>query len=482
MDAKTRGQKMVGRKKEIAELEKLYGSKKAELVAIYGRRRVGKTYLVNQFFSDRFFFKHAGLAPEESDSGNELSRQLDQFYLNLLSYGLKKEKKPDDWFEAFFLLRKLITEKDDGSRMVVFIDELPWLDTKKSNFIKAFEGFWNSFGCAKDNLMLIVCGSATSWMENNLINDHGGLYGRVTYEIKLAPFSLAECEEFFEAKGIAFSRYEITLAYMALGGIPYYLNYIDGDYSVAQNLDNLFCKKNAKLKLEFDRLFRSVFSYSEKAKKMVELLRSKRIGFTRNEISEKTGVAEGGTLTHYLNGLVASDFVTSYTPFGGSKRVTYYKLVDPFCLFYLTFCRSEMGNENFFSQNMSNCKMNVWSGLSFENVCFNHIDQIKFALGISGVNTSSSAFCSKEDGAQIDLVISRSDNIVDLAEIKFYSDVFEVDKECYMKTNGRVRAIMDKTPKKTSVRSILITTYGIKKNKYSSVFSNVVSLDDLFRF
>ena len=211
MDAKTRGQKMVGRKKEIAELEKLYGSKKAELVAIYGRRRVGKTYLVNQFFSDRFFFKHAGLAPEESDSGNELSRQLDQFYLNLLSYGLKKEKKPDDWFEAFFLLRKLITEKDDGSRMVVFIDELPWLDTKKSNFIKAFEGFWNSFGCAKDNLMLIVCGSATSWMENNLINDHGGLYGRVTYEIKLAPFSLAECEEFFEAKGIAFSQYEITL-------------------------------------------------------------------------------------------------------------------------------------------------------------------------------------------------------------------------------------------------------------------------------
>lgn len=474
---------MIGRKKEIQELEKLYGSKQAELVAVYGRRRIGKTYLINQVFSDRFLFKHAGLAPEEEgDSRKETTKQLNQFYLNLLAYGLEECEAPKNWLEAFFLLRKLITQKDDGSRLVVFIDELPWMDTRGSDFIQALEGFWNSYGCAKDNLMIIVCGSATSWMENNLINNHGGLYGRVTYEIKLGPFDLFECEEFFKNRGIHLSRYDITMAYMVFGGIPYYLNYIDAQYSLSQNIDNLFFKNNAKLKLEFDRLFRSTFTYSEKAKEIVKLLYANSVGFTKKEIAARTKIAEGGTLTNYLNGLLASDFIVKYVPFGYSKREVYYKLVDPFCLFYLNFCQSNVENENYFSENISNSKMNAWAGFSFERVCFNHVDQMKFALGVSGVSSTCSAYYSQDDGVQIDMVLTRKDNVVNLCEMKFYSDLYKLDKENFLKVNRRANAVKEKISKKASIRNTLVTTYGIDKNEYSSVFTNIITLDDLFRF
>lgn len=473
---------MIGRKKEIEELERLYNSNKAELVAIYGRRRVGKTFLINQVFSDNFVFKHAGLSPDEKNNESETKRQLNQFYLNLLSYGLKPTKKPEDWFEAFYLLRQLLTSKDNGKRMVVFIDELPWMDTKGSSFISAFEGFWNSYACAVDNLMLIICGSATSWMENNLINNHGGLYGRVTYEIKLSPFSLKETEEFLISKGIDFSRYNIVQLYMIFGGIPYYLNYIEKEYSLSQNIDNIFFKKNAQLKLEFDRLFKSVFIYSEKAKSIVKFLYTKNLGFTRKEIAQALHIKEGGSLSNYLNGLMASDFIIKYYPFGYPKRESYYKLVDPFCLFYLNFCESRAENEHYFSQNISTNELNSWAGFAFENVCFNHIEQIKYALEILGVSTSASAYFNKEDGYQIDLILTRKDNIINVCEIKFYSDKFVVDKDYYLKVHRRTNLLYEKISNKFSIRNTLISTYGVKRNEYSDVFVNNITLEDLFKF
>lgn len=480
-----RGMNMIGRSKEMKELQKLYDSKKAELVAVYGRRRVGKTHLVSQCFAGKFFFRHAGLSPEEEKIETpsiQLEKQLNQFYMNLLSYGLKGEKKPNDWFEAFFLLRKLLCEKDDGSRQVVFIDELPWMDTPNSSFVQAFEGFWNSFGCGQDSLLLIVCGSATSWMENHLINDHGGLYGRTTYEIKLAPFTLCECEELLREKGLPFSRYEIACAYMTFGGIPFYLNYLESEYSLAQNIDNLFFKKGARLALEFDRLFRSTFTYGEKAKEIVRLLHSNSVGFTRKEIAAKTGIKEGGTLTNYLNGLIASDFVLKYVPFGFDKKEPYFKLIDPFCLFYLNFASAGGENENYFSENLSSSKLNAYLGLSFENLCFNHIPQIKFALGISGVSTASSALYSKEDGTQIDMLLTRKDNVINLCEMKFCSKPFKADKECFFKMSHRAEVVKGKVAKKFSIRNTLISAYGLEKSEYWGAFVNVVTLDDLFKF
>ena len=269
---------------------------------------------------------------------------------------------------------------------------------------------------------------------------------------------------------------------MILGGIPYYLNYLDPRFSLSQNIDNLFFKKNAKLKLEFDRLFDSIFTYSTKAKEIVNFLFTKTLGYTKKEISSKLKISDGGTLSKYLNGLIASDFVIKYVPFGFSKKEEYYKLVDPFCLFYLSFVSGNIDNESYWTQNLITPKLNIWRGFAFENVCFNHVDQIKFKLGISGVITRTSAFYNKEDGYQIDLMIIRNDNVINLCELKFLSTPFKVDKDYFLKINGKVNALLPKINKKQVIKNTFISTYGLKKNEYSSVFQDSILIDDLFIF
>ncbi len=475
---------MVGREKELKELNKLYDSGRAELVAIYGRRRVGKTYLVDEAFQGRITFRHAGLSTLNDGTNGLLKAQLDHFYNSLRLYGMDKAERPRSWLDAFFLLEKLLQSLDDGSRQVIFLDELPWMDTPRSGFIRAFEGFWNTWGCHRKNLMVIICGSANSWMMNELINNHGGLYGRVTHEIKLAPFSLAECEMFYRERNIPFSRYDIVQSYMIFGGIPYYMGYMNEELSLAQNVDNVFFSKRAELKLEYDRLFQSVFKRPEAIKAIVELLYTKNMGYTRKDIADKLKVSDGGHLTKDLNALIASDFVTKYVPFGLSRKEDYYKLTDSFCLFYLHFVKNQTSKSNrFWQQNSVLPEIVIWRGYAFENVCFNHIEQIKDALGISGVISSESAWCKKEDdeaGMQIDLLIARKDNAINMCEIKFYSDDYVVNKEYYRTILRRLDILSRKLSPKMSIYSTLITTYGLKRNEYSSAFVKTITLDDLF--
>ncbi|HAZ91139.1 MAG TPA: ATPase [Eubacterium sp.] len=475
---------MVGREQEIRDLNRLYDRNKAELVAVYGRRRVGKTFLIDEVFADRITFRHAGLAPGDDEPVGILRAQLDHFYNSLIIYGMEECKKPDNWLDAFLLLEKYLQKIDDGSRQLIFIDELPWLDTPRSGFLRAFEGFWNNWGCHRKNLMVIVCGSANSWILDNLINNHGGLYNRVTYQIKLSPFSLKECEEFYNENHISLSRYDIVQSYMILGGIPYYMGYFDLGLSLAQNIDKLFFERDAMLKNEYDRLFESIFVNPEAMKKILEVLSTRNSGYTRKEISVKTGFSDGGGLSRYLNALVASDFVVKYVPFGFGKREEHYKLTDPFCLFYLHFYDAiNSGDDEYWQHNLSSQSVVVWRGYSFENVCFNHIPQIKKALGISGVITSASAWSKREDdeeGAQIDLLLSRNDNVLNMCEIKFYGDDFAVNGDYYRKLLRRQEMLMKDVNKKTVVRSTLITTFGLKRNEYSGIFTNIITLEDLF--
>ncbi len=473
---------MIGREKEIKELEDLYNGNNAELIAVYGRRRVGKTFLINSVFNKKFAFKHTAYSPKEDGEINN-KIQLDNFYNSLILYGLsKEEKQPKNWFDAFFLLQKLLMSKDQSERLVVFFDEFPWLDAKKSYFIKAFEGFWNGFGCAQSNLMVIVCGSANSWIQNKLINNHGGLYGRVTYEIKLSPFKLKECEEFLNSRQVIMSRYDIATSYMIFGGIPYYLGYIKKELSLPQNIDNLFFSEEGILKIEFDRLFQSCFDNPEYIKNIVINLNEKRIGFTRKEITENLKISNGGDLTQGLNALISSGFIRKYYPFGMDRKNAYYQLIDPFCIFYLKFIYNKNFGENFWSSGNTNQTLNIWRGLSFENLCLNHIDKIKDALKIGGVISTSSSWYYKDDeeNGQIDLLISRNDNVVNMCEIKFYSDSFKVDKNYYLKINRRDNVLRECISKKSAIHNTLITTYGIEKNEYSSIFQNVITLDDLF--
>ncbi|MBO4395749.1 MAG: AAA family ATPase [Eubacterium sp.] len=475
---------MIGRNKEIAELEELYERNRAELVAVYGRRRVGKTYLIEQVFKNRFSFRHAGLSPIEHEKNGMLSAQLHHFYNSLRTFGREETDEPTNWLDAFFMLQQLLEKKDDGSRQVVFIDEMPWLDTARSGFITAFEGFWNNWGCHRENLMVIVCGSANSWMQDKLINNHGGLYGRVTYEIKLIPFTLAECEDFFKQNNISITRYDIAQSYMIVGGIPYYLGYFKRGLSLAQNVDNLFFNSDAKLKFEFDRLFQSALSSPELAKSVVNFLYNRNAGYTRAEITTGLGIKDGGAITSCLNALVAGDYIIKYVPFGMKKKQEHYKLVDPFCLFYLRFVsgRSSLDND-FWVQSVKSRPVEVWRGLAFENLCFNHIAQIKKALGISGVITRQSAWSKRsddEEGVQIDLLIDRNDNVINMCEIKFYSDDFTVDKDYYRVMLRRQDILLKMVSKTTAIHSTLITTFGLKHNEYSGVFTNAITLEELF--
>jgi hypothetical protein len=475
---------MIGRKQEVDELRRLYERNRAELVAVYGRRRVGKTFLVDEAFSGKFTFRHAGLSPVDVEANGLLRAQLDHFYNSLILFGMDECKKPDSWLDAFLLLEKHLQKIDDGTRQLVFLDELPWLDTARSGFITAFEGFWNNWGCHRKNLMVVVCGSANSWILDKLINNHGGLYNRVTYEIKLSPFTLKECEELYNDNGIKFSRYDIAQSYMIFGGIPYYLGYMDGRLSLAQNVDKLFFAKGSKLQNEYDRLFDSVFVNPDAVKSIVEFLATKNAGYTRKEIIEKQGASNGGRLSRNLNALIASDFVIKYVPFGFSKKEEHYKLIDPFCLFYLRFVKDwNQENDKYWQQNVVSQPVSIWRGFAFENVCFNHIEQIKRALGITGVISSASAWSKRDDdkeGTQIDLLISRKDNVINMCEIKYYGGEFTVNKDYYRKLLRRQEMLMEEVSPKVSIRSTLITTYGLEHNEYSGIFTNVVLLDDLF--
>ena len=477
---------MIGRKKEVQELNDLYSSGEAEFVAVYGRRRVGKTYLVDQTFQGRITFRHTGLSPIEMKKSKDgiLQFQLRAFYESMLRSGLEIDHCPKDWQEAFFMLSMALQKIDDGSRQLVFLDELPWMDTPRSFFITALEGFWNGWACHRSNFMLIVCGSANSWILNKLVNNHGGLYGRLTYQIKLSPFTLSECEEYYEARDVALSRYDIAQSYMIMGGIPYYMGYVKRQKSLAQNIDDMFFTKESPLKNEFDRLFSSIFDNPDRVKEIVVFLSGRNSGYTRDEIAKHLGISNGGSLTTILEALIASDFVIKYVPFGFSKRQVHYKLVDSFCLFYLKFVDGHDSlTENFWLQNLASQPIVSWRGLAFENLCFTHVPQIKKALGISGVKTTQSAWSKRADdteGAQIDLLISRMDNIVNLCEIKFYGDMFSVDGDYYKTLIRRQSLLAPFLKRGMGIRNTLITTYGLTYNKYSGIFTNVITLDDLF--
>lgn len=476
---------IIGRKNEVKEFNRIYKSSKAEFVVVFGRRRVGKTFIVNQLYSSQMCFYHTGLSPIENDSN--IKKQLQNFAFSLANYGLKMDSIPENWLEAFELLKRLLSEKPvvKGKRRVIFIDEMPWMDTPKSGFITGFEHFWNGWAANQSDIMLIVCGSATSWISDNLINNHGGLYNRVTREIHLKPFTLSECKDYYKKHHITFDLYDQIQSYMILGGIPYYLDMLSPDESLAQNIDNLFFKKNAKLRLEYDRLFSSIFINADTYKKVVGVLAEKRIGFTRKEISQMADIPYGGGLSNMLKVLETNDLIVSYIPFGMTKKDTMYKLVDPYCLFYNYFAKVT-NNENFFSENANTSKLNSWRGYAFEDFCYSQIDSIKKSLGISGVNTEICPFISKgtseNDGVQIDMVISRADRVINLCEIKFYTDDFTLTKQ-YDRELRHKMTVLTETAKKRlryapNIHLTLITTFGLKQNEYSSRFQNVITIED----
>ena len=476
--------KIIGRKQEIEELNNLYASDKPEFVAIYGRRRVGKTFLVKELFQDKMTFYHSGLSPYDQERTIKMRDQLQAFYASLLLHGMEETACPRNWMEAFTMLGRLLEQTDKGQRQVVFIDELPWMDTPRSRFLVALEHFWNSWGAWHDHVMLIVCGSATSWMLDNLINNKGGLYDRLTWQIKLSPFTLAECKQFYEARDMVMSDYDIVEAYMIFGGITYYMNYLQREKSLAQNIDLLFFARNARLRGEFERLFGSLFTNPADYKAVVTLLASRHIGCTRDEIARELEATPGGTFSKMLDSLVASDFITAYQNFGENSRCVRYKLIDNFCLFYLTFVgQKKITNETFWQQNTNSPSINSWRGITFEQLCFNHSHAIKRALDVGGVASAQSPWIVQSDGskpgAQIDLLIIRDDRVVNLCEMKFLSGEYEPTADDELKLRNRITRLQEHLSFKQIIHLTLVTTLGLKRNIHSSVFQQVVTISQL---
>ena len=476
---------VIGRKSEIRELEKLYRSDRPEFVAIYGRRRVGKTFLIKQALKGRITFQHTGVSPVDQEKGkSRMKIQLESFHYSLLNHGLEGYTTPKSWMEAFFQLEQLLTKLDDGSRQVVFIDELPWMDTPRSGFLSAFESFWNGWCSGRDNMMLVVCGSATSWILGNLSRSRGGLYGRLTDEIKLSPFTLKECEEYFAHEGIALSRYDIVQAYMVFGGIPYYISHFQKGQSLEGNIDKILFGRTPRLKDEFDRLFNAIFGNPEDCKKIIRLLATRHGGFTREEIAKATGLPLGGGLTDTLNALTESDFVQRYVPYGKSGKSEHYKLIDNFCLFWLKYVEPNTADASFMTDNLTSDIMKGWRGVAFEEVCWQHIAQIKRALEIGGVKSSLSAWNVKGDdeqeGVQIDLLIIRDDKVVNLCEMKFAGDAYTIEKDEEFKLRRRIETLKGTLSRKQTVHLTLITTYGVAYGKHSGIVQKHVGMDELF--
>ena len=471
---------IVGRDKEKEILRQCYESGKPELVAVYGRRRVGKTWLVRQFFNDSFDFYMTGVYLGSREE------QLALFNKQLNKYSKSYFPVVGNWFDAFDQLKTYLSHSRK-KRLVVFIDELPWLDTPRAGFLSALEHFWNGWGAGKHNLLLIVCGSATTWMLDSLINNKGGLYGRITREMHMHPFTLAETEAYFRKRGITMDRYDVVQTYMMMGGVAYYMSYFQPGRSLAQNIDELFFSENGFLQTEYSRLFTPLFADNVNYRKIVETLSGNRYGITREDISTATGIAMGGTLSNMLRALEKSDLITSYYSYGESKRKVYYRLSDMFCLFYLGFVqKNPTRNRSYWYDNQNSPKLNSWRGLAFEDVCFVHQNQIRAALGIYGVQAEiypwHTTANGKVAGAQIDMLIDRADRVINLCEMKFTQGEFVIDKDYDEKLRERLATLTGKTKNRRNIQLTLVTTYGLKMNMYSNRIQRVILMDDLFKF
>ena len=470
--------RIIGRKKEIEILDLLTKTNKPEFLVVYGRRRVGKTYLVKEYFNNQFAFYATGLL-----NGN-MKSELKAFNDSLRSYGLLEKKIPTDWYEAFSRLRQLIeseTVKKDSltGKVVVFLDEVPWMDTARSDFKSALDYFWNTYGSTNPNLLLILCGSATSWIVNNILSDRGGFYNRITRRIHLMPFTIKECAEFYEFNNIPFSKRQIFESYMIFGGIPYYLNLLNSRLSLAQNVDELIFSLTGELHFEYNHLFKSLFKNYSKHEKIIEELAKVKNGLTRLDLSKKKEIGDGRPLTVALEELEESGFIRKYNNISKDKSGYFYQLVDSFTLFYNKVINEDKTSS--WINYIGTPSYYAWCGNAFEILCLNHIEEIKRLLGISGVNSSIYAWRSKTSSpnVQIDLIIDRKDDVINICEMKYSDNEFVINGSLEKEFLNKKETFREETKTKKACLLTLVTINGISHNDYYGVIQNEVNIGDL---
>ena len=479
---------IIGREKEIERLKKYIASERSEFIAVYGRRRVGKTFLIKELMEGLFTFRITG------KENARVTNQLINFSYAMMEF-FGKDIVPKDWTEAFYLLSKAIEVQKEGPK-IIFIDELPWLDTPKSNFIGGLEYFWNNWAYYRSDVKLIVCGSATSWMLNKIINSRGGLHNRVTHQILVSPFTLRETELYFKVNGFDYERSEILESYMVVGGVAYYLSLFENDKSVAENINALCFSKGGELNDEFNRLFKSLFKNADNYISVIHALSTVGKGLTRADLIQKAKLTNNGNLTTLLNELEQCEFIRSYVPFKRVKKDKLYQLIDQFTLFHFHFLRGHgIFPKDYWTKMIGTATYNAWSGYAFETVCLHHIDQIVESLGINGILNKPCSWTYRpskatlEDetvdenlkvGGQIDLLIDRSDKTITVCEMKYSDGEYEIDKAYDKYVQERVKLFQTVEKTKKSVQVVFVTPHGLHNNTYARKIKKQITGDDLF--
>ena len=477
--------RIIGRKQELSELQRSMNSDRSEFVIIYGRRRVGKTFLVEHFFDGNYDFSFVG--------GHRLAKakQLRNFAKALKKYAqLSRQPKLTDWDEAFDALEDYLDSLPKEKRKVVFIDEMPWIDTPQSEFVDGLEMFWNGWAARRNDIVFVATGSSTSWMVDKLVENQGGLHGRITRNIYVKPFTLNEVEQYLCSQGAKWDRYQILQAYMTVGGIPFYYSLMDVKDSLIQNIDRLFFRKNGTLRIEFYELYHALFMHADKYIQVVKLLNGSRKGLSRKEISASLGF-NGSVLTNILRNLERCDFVIRYSQFGNKTNDAIYRLMDFYTLFYFRFVDSiNSQDEMWWSHNYQSHAVEAWQGLSFELIALTHLPQIKKKLGISGISTAASSWRyhpsrTKEEkpedkGTQIDLLIDRADRIINLCEMKFSVKPFRITAAYEQHLRNRMDIFKTKTKTTKALAHTFVTTYGVADGQHHSIVDSEVTMYDLF--
>jgi uncharacterized protein len=460
---------LIGREIEIKILLDALDSPDAELVAVYGRRRVGKTHLIETVYGKNIIFEFTGA------NGVAIPTQLENFSLTAqTAFRLNLAAPlaiPQNWLQAFRLLINLLEANTSTDKRVVFLDEFPWLDSKKSGFLAAFDHFWNSWASKQRNLVVIICGSAASWMIQNIVRNKGGLHNRITQRIRVEPFTLYETALFLKSKYSNLTQYDILQLYMVTGGVPHYLKNIRAGESTTQIIDRLCFTKDGGLYNEFKDLYPALFGKADKHIAVIRCLADKLSGLTRNEILDICQFKSGGTISTILNELEEANFITAYVPFGKNAKDAIFKLTDEYSLFYLKFIEnSRVKGAGTWEKKATGQSWISWRGFAFENICLKHIMPIKKALGISGIYTEESVWRytpkANETGVQIDLLIDRQDNCVNLCELKFYKTEFVLEKADSDNLETKRQVFINKTGCKKTVFITLLTTFGAKRNAY----------------
>lgn len=464
---------VVGRTLEKEKLEEALNSHRSELIAVYGRRRIGKTYLIRAYYAKHIVFSFSGLR------NGVRPDQIENFMLQLQGLTAQfKDSKPENWLQAFDLLKRYLKGiRQTKKKKVIFIDEFPWVDTMRSGFLPAFENFWNDYCTTRSDLIVVICGSAASYMLKKIIKNRGGLHNRITKKIKLAPFQLKEVKAFFEYKGVNLPEIEILKIYMALGGIAEYLEYVQpGDSSVTA-LERICFQKGAHLEYEFDEVFKSLFDDGSYHEQIIQSLsKGPKKGMVRSQILKDQNLSSGGQFSKSMNELIESGFVEKYDAYKANRKTTMYRIVDEFCLFHLQFMQKFKGNS--WKQLFTKKEYESWCGHAFEMICFKHIENIKMALRCDQINSKNYSWNSKN--AQIDLVIDRDDNTINLCEIKFYNNTFTVDANYAQKLRAKEAEYRNETGTKKGITTVMLTTWGIQGKHATGIVSKSLTKECLF--